>query len=284
MQLASGRVRELGTKRLGVDGAAYSPGACADLATGGSCVIVRNSAAIAGSRDVRTRGPGGRLAPGPLPGEGRATRRGRGWPGVRAVREEQVLAWLMRHPRDGGTSMLADPGHGLRTCAPCFTRRSDRCGTGTASRRGREKSSSVYESQLLRAPAWGSGRHRLAARPPRGALLPPPGRDARDRGRRLRGGPDPGERGCRAGGTTACPPLRGHRRAACARSAGIRRSAALAACAAARRRRHRRWLASACPCRRFSVPATFALTGRCRRWRTCGDTLSFHMSRLTAIY
>ena len=82
VQLASGRVRELGTKRLGVDGAAYSPGVCADLATVRSCVIVRNSASIAGVVTFEREAEADawlRTAP----GEGRATRRGRGWPGPR---------------------------------------------------------------------------------------------------------------------------------------------------------------------------------------------------------
>jgi hypothetical protein len=154
VQLASGRVRELGTKRLGVDGAAYTPGACTDLRTGPSCVIIRNSAAIAevvtfereAEADAwlrdRSREKDGPLA---AAGAGLASR---------AVREEQVLAWLMRHPRDGGTSLLVDPvtwtTH-LRAVVYTAIRSVwnwDRLTPGS------REVFLMYESQLLRAPAW----------------------------------------------------------------------------------------------------------------------------------
>ena len=154
VRLASGRVREFGTKLLGVDGAAYTPGVCADLPTGRLCVIVRNSAAIAeivtfereAQADAwlrdRSRGKDGPLA---AAGAGLTSR---------AVREEQVLAWLLRHPRDGGTSMLADPGTWTTHLRAVLYTAIRSVWNWDCLTPGPREVFLMYESQLLRAPAW----------------------------------------------------------------------------------------------------------------------------------
>jgi hypothetical protein len=154
VQLASGQVRELGTEQLGVDGAAYTPGAWADLRTGRSCVIVRNSAAnaevVTFEREAeadawlrdRSRGEDGPLA---AAGVGLTSR---------AVREEQVLAWLMRHPHDGGSSLLVDPGTWTTHLRAVLYTSIRSVWNWDRLTPGPREVFLMYESQLLRAPAW----------------------------------------------------------------------------------------------------------------------------------
>jgi len=154
VQLANGRVRELGTKRLGVDGAAYTTGVCTDLRAGGSCVIVRNSAAIA--EVVMFRGEAeaaawqrdrSREADGPLAAAGAGL-------ASRAVREEQVLAWLMQHPRDGGTSLLVGPGTWTTHLRAVLYTAIRSVWNWDRLTPGPQEVFLMYERQLLRAPAW----------------------------------------------------------------------------------------------------------------------------------
>lgn len=154
IQLASGRVRELGAKRLGVDGAAYTPGVCLDLRAGRSCVIVRNSAAIAevvtfeGEGEAgawlwdRSRGEDGPLA---------VTRAGLA---CRAVREEHVLAWLMRYPRDGGISLLVGPGTWTTHLRAVLHTAIRSVWNWERLTPGPRDVFLMYQSQLLRAPGW----------------------------------------------------------------------------------------------------------------------------------
>jgi hypothetical protein len=154
VQLASGRVRELGTKRLGVDGAAYTPGVSMDPHAVRSCVIVRNSAAIAevvtfdreAEADAWLRDRS-REEDGPFAAAGARL-------ASRAIREEQVLAWLMRHPRDGGTSLLLGPATWTTHLRAVLYTAIRSVWNWERLTPGPREVFFMYESQLLRAPGW----------------------------------------------------------------------------------------------------------------------------------